>query len=97
MFNPEGLELPISARIFFLVSVLAEELKSLNEVWREEQSPHGRVTSIELKREQVDTLGLVAWFIRQEHLHLILVMWGTLELPGGDHEGLEAAQVSQDQ
>ena len=49
-FNPLALYLTV---IIYL-SVLSEELECLDEVWGEEESSDGRVTSIELKREQVN-------------------------------------------
>ena len=60
---------------------MAQEGDGLDEIRREEQAAYKRVTAIELQREQVDSLGLIAWLVREEHFHLILVVWRTLELP----------------
>jgi len=35
-------------------SVLTKEFESLNEIRREEESPHERVAAVKFKREQVD-------------------------------------------
>ena len=53
----------------------------MDEIRREEQAAYKRVTAIELQREQIDALGLIAWLVREEHFHLILVVRRTLELP----------------
>ena len=78
-------------------SILAEELERLHEIRREEEASDAGVASIELERQQIDALCLIARLVREEHLHLVLIVRCTLELPLGDDEGLEAAQVSQDQ
>lgn len=78
-------------------SVLAKELECLNEVRGEEETSDEGVATIELKCEQVDSFCLVAWLVAEEDFHLVFVVRCTLELPSADVEGLQAAQVSQNE
>jgi len=78
------------------MSILAQEFNCLHKVRGEEKSSHKGVTSVELQGQQINAFGLVSWLLAQEDLHLVSVVRRALELPRGDYECLQTADVCQD-
>ena len=76
---------------------MTEELDSLDKVRTEEQAAHVTRTSVELQRQQVDALCRMSRFIRQEHVHLMVVVWSSFESPWTNRKRLQPPQVADEQ
>ena len=76
---------------------MTEELDSLDKVRTEEQSSHITRTAIKLQSQQIDALCCMARLIAQEHVHLMVVVWCTLESPRTHCECLQPPQITDQQ
>ena len=69
----------------------------MDEIGTETKSSHVAVASVELNEKQVNALAFVrvlGWSLAKEDVHLVVVMWGSFELPWRDAESLLTTEIS---